>query len=155
MSKIFCDIGEVPKGHKRGSMIECAKMGKICYYGEKKVDSRLIEELLRKKVKLKESTNTEYAKYPIDKQIRLKISSVKGEIRKLTRDMEGLKEDKKKKVKVLLTEAENKLKKLQRELDVAEKKLKKSSKRTTKRKSKRNTKKSSKKKSKRHSKKHL
>ena len=42
MSKIFCDVGEVPKGKKRGNMKECAELGKIKFWGEKKVDKKII-----------------------------------------------------------------------------------------------------------------
>ena len=44
MSNIYCDLGEVPKGKKRGSMKECAESGKISYWGEKKADKKTERE---------------------------------------------------------------------------------------------------------------
>ena len=41
MSKIYCGIGKVPKGSKRGSMKECVESGQIRYYGIKKIDPKL------------------------------------------------------------------------------------------------------------------
>lgn len=43
MSKIYCGINKIPKGHKRGNMKECAEKGQIRYYGIKKVDQKMVE----------------------------------------------------------------------------------------------------------------
>jgi hypothetical protein len=43
MSNIFCGIGKMPKGQKRGNMRECAEKGQIRYYGIKKIDPKTLE----------------------------------------------------------------------------------------------------------------
>jgi len=49
MSKIYCGIKDVPKGSKRGSMKECAELGKVSYYGIKKVDPKMVSLAQSKK----------------------------------------------------------------------------------------------------------
>lgn len=50
--KKYCGIGDPPKNHKRGSMVDCAKSGQIRYYGIKKIDKKTLEgaKLERKSV---------------------------------------------------------------------------------------------------------
>jgi len=43
MTDIYCGIGKVPTGLRRGTMKECATKGQIRYYGVKKIDGRLLE----------------------------------------------------------------------------------------------------------------
>lgn len=46
MSKdIFCGVGKIPKGSKLGSMKQCADKKQIRYWGEKKVDARILESI--------------------------------------------------------------------------------------------------------------
>jgi len=40
--KIYCGIDKVPKGFKLGSMQECFNLGKINYWGLKKVDNKIL-----------------------------------------------------------------------------------------------------------------
>lgn len=43
MSKPYCGVSNIPKGHKRGTMKECAQIGQVRYYGLKKIDPRTLE----------------------------------------------------------------------------------------------------------------
>ena len=45
MSKIYCGIGQIPKGSRLGSMKECADKNQVKYYGIKKIDPKLVETI--------------------------------------------------------------------------------------------------------------
>ncbi len=48
--KIYCGIEKpIPNGYRLGSMEECLNVGKVNYYGVKKIDSKLIETKNKKK----------------------------------------------------------------------------------------------------------
>ena len=118
MSKIFCDVGEVPKGKKRGSMKECAELGKIKYWGEKKVDKKIIESVVDKKKKGSKNMEKE-----LD-AMKIKFASMKGKIKRLTREIEA--EQDKKELKRKLTEKshlEKELKNLQEKMVVLKEKI--------------------------------
>lgn len=89
MPKIYCNIGDIPKGHKRGSMKECAEKKQIKYYGEKKVDRKIIISILDKK-KSKKNPQKE-----LD-DIKVNLASMVGKIKNITRKIEN-EDDKKKK----------------------------------------------------------
>lgn len=38
----YCGIKKVPKGRKRGTMAECAELGKVMYYGVEKIDPAIL-----------------------------------------------------------------------------------------------------------------
>lgn len=94
MSNIFCGIGEIPYGKKRGSMIQCAKSGQIRYYGIEKVDPKIIEFTLEKKLK---SSNVDRIQKMIEKTT-MKIVGLIGRLKRFKRMLNGSKtsEDKKK-----------------------------------------------------------
>jgi hypothetical protein len=50
MSSVYCGIGDVPKGYKRGNMTECVEKGQIRYYGIKKIDTRTLETAKNKEL---------------------------------------------------------------------------------------------------------
>ena len=50
MTEPYCGIGDVPKGHKRGTMRECAEKKQIRYYGIKKIDSKTLDLSKKKNV---------------------------------------------------------------------------------------------------------
>ena len=43
--KIYCGAGDIPSGHRRGTMQECIEKNQIRYYGVKKIDSRILSKL--------------------------------------------------------------------------------------------------------------
>ena len=49
--KIYCGIGNTPKGYRLGSMVECLENKKVNLYGLYKIDSKLIKEKLAEKKK--------------------------------------------------------------------------------------------------------
>lgn len=49
MSNIYCGVDKVPNGKKRGTMKECAELGQIRYYGQKKIDPRTLAAAKSKK----------------------------------------------------------------------------------------------------------
>jgi len=93
-SKIFCDVGEIPKGKKRGSMVECAEKGQIKYYGEKKVDKKIIESMAKRKTGSKRGN----AEAQIE-NIKIKLAGISGKIKAITRKIDN--EDDKKTIKQL------------------------------------------------------
>jgi hypothetical protein len=56
MSEIFCGIGKIPKGKRRGTMMECAQKKQIKLFGLYKIDPKILEEV--DKVKLNEKTRS-------------------------------------------------------------------------------------------------
>lgn len=72
MANIFCGIGNVPKGSRRGGMKECLEKKQVRYWGSKKIDPRTMEGHLRKDV-IKETRN----------QLILQHVSAKGSISRL------------------------------------------------------------------------
>jgi len=38
----YCGIKKIPKGRKRGTMAECAELGKVMYYGVEKIDPAVL-----------------------------------------------------------------------------------------------------------------
>ena len=51
MSKINCGIHKLKKGERRGTMKECAEKGQVRYYGLKKIDSRVLDNVKNSKTK--------------------------------------------------------------------------------------------------------
>lgn len=160
MSKIFCDVGEVPKNKKRGSMKECAELGQIKYWGEKKADSKMISLVTDKKKKKKSLSdlNKEYVK------LTTKLAGIVGKISRIKKDLPYEKDEKKAKkmekdkkelekevdkIRDLLIPLKEKINKAQKAKDEEKKKSKKSSKKMSR------TKRTSKKHFKNHSKKTL
>ena len=93
-ANIYCDVGDVPKGKKRGSMKQCAEKGQIKYYGEKKVDKKIIDSMLNKKSS-KKSGNSEAQ---LD-NLKLKLVGMMGKVKNLARKIDN--EDDNKEVKKL------------------------------------------------------
>jgi hypothetical protein len=77
MSKIYCGINKTPKGHKLGSMKECAEKGQIRYYGLKKVDPKLLA-LSKETKKKKESREA----------VILKMVTLRGRIKGINKKLE-------------------------------------------------------------------
>ena len=76
MSKINCGIGNLKKNQKRGSMKQCSDKGQIRYYGLKKVDKRIIDNLKKDK-KMKISRGDILKKLTV---LRVKIKNNKSKI---------------------------------------------------------------------------
>jgi len=89
MSKIFCGIGEIPKGKRRGTMQECVDAKQIRYYGEKKITSQLLKKAVDSKTKtvlkksdIKKEQKNEQLEYKEYKQkLMLKYMEVSGKIK--------------------------------------------------------------------------
>lgn len=102
MSKFYCGIKDkVPKGKVRGSMKECAENGNICYYGIKKIDSKLVEARRSRKNRA-----------PTENQLVKQWGTLAGKITKLKKNIPYEKDKKRKK------EMKETLKKLTAELNV-------------------------------------
>lgn len=78
---------EVPKGMRRASMIEAKEHGQISYWGVMKVDNRVLN-MDTKKHKITQKQMT---------AIRIKQVRMRGTIKRLTRELRGEKDEKKKK----------------------------------------------------------
>jgi hypothetical protein len=89
MSEIFCGIGKIPKGARRGSMKECIEKGQVRLYGLKKIDPRLIEGTKQEKKKSKKAEQNKT-------QIFAEISKFKVRIKKLNEKLKIEKSDTKK-----------------------------------------------------------
>jgi hypothetical protein len=155
MSKIFCDLGDVPKNKKRGSMKECAELGQAKYWGEKKMDQKLIELVVDRKQNKKKGSSTKSMEKEMD-ALKIKFAGLKGKIKRLTRELE-IEEDKKeiKKKKAEKKDFEKEILKIKEKMIKLKNKMDEDteSKKGSKKKSLSRTKKNSKKKSKKNSKK--
>lgn len=69
-SNIYCGAKKVPKKKRYGSMTECIDKKKVCLYGLKKIDSRLIQTI----DKQKESKKKLYGKYGKLMGLRTRLS---------------------------------------------------------------------------------
>lgn len=101
ITKPYCGIGKIPKGKHRGSMVECAELGKISYYGIKKIDARLLENCQQQKANSKDNSLQNLR----NKQANL-IGKIKGLARKF-KEEDNITE--KKKLKTLAEKANNEL----------------------------------------------
>lgn len=118
MSNIFCGIGKIPKNKKRGSMKECAEAGQIRYYGIKKIDQKIIEDVERNK-KLKKAGSGQ-----VD-NLRISLMGIMGKIKKLKGKIQTSKDKGEKTIlEKELDELENKKKKLNLNIAKLEKKPK-------------------------------
>jgi hypothetical protein len=118
MSKIYCDIGDVPKGSTRGSMTQCAEKGQIKYYGAKKVDKKILDSVLDKK-NSKKGNN--------DKQLnalKIEMAGQIGKISKLKKELKDEDDDKKyKKLEKEITKQEKEFAKMKEKAIALKKKL--------------------------------
>jgi len=87
MNKIYCDVGEVPKGKRRGSMKECAELGQVRYYGEKKMDKKMVSVAVELK-NAKKNKSVGAAKQL--ENLKLKWSELQGKKNKLTREIKAI-----------------------------------------------------------------
>src|SRR5438105_1319796 len=81
MSNVYCGVGKMPKGQKRGTMRECAEKGQIRYYGIKKIDPKKIQ-LAKKKDIIPESRE----------KLILKMTTLRGTIKRNKGRYEGSKD---------------------------------------------------------------
>jgi len=76
---VYCGAKAVPKGKKRGSMVDCVKNSQIRYYGIKTVDNKLIEAHAKKKLgKTKEQ---------VIQGLKEQIAAMNGRKRRLLREL--------------------------------------------------------------------
>lgn len=78
--KIYCGVGDVPKGKRRGNMKECAEANQIRYFGINKVDSKLLDSVKKNKTQEKN-------KEKLREETMFKIVGLKGTISKLNREI--------------------------------------------------------------------
>lgn len=86
--KIYCGIGNTPKGYRLGSMVECLENKKVNLYGLYKIDSKLIKEKLAEKKK--ESKKDKPVK---EMDIRLTQAALKGKITAFNREVKTLEKE--------------------------------------------------------------
>lgn len=120
METPYCGSKTVPKNRRLGSMKECAELGKVNYYGVKKVDTRILNNIVPLK------------KLNLDKVRAVKIG-VDARLKKLNKDFVSVKDaEKKKTIKKEITKTEKELEKATKEYKdtfkkIEEKKANKSS----------------------------
>jgi thiamine pyrophosphokinase len=124
-SDIYCGAKKLPKNKRYGSMAECAEKGQVSYWGIKKIDSRVLENSKGQK------------KLSLDKARLAKIK-LDTRLKKLTKDLDSVKEkEKKQTIKKELEKTKKELVKATKDFKEAfnlaeEKKAKKTSKKTSK-----------------------
>ena len=80
---IYCGSKKVPKNKRLGSMIECAEKGQVSYWGLKKIDTRIIDNVKSKK------------KISLDKSRANKIK-LDARLKKMLKDLDSAKDKEKK-----------------------------------------------------------
>ena len=116
-------MGDVPKGRKRGTMKECAEKNQIRYYGLKKIDSKILDSMKKKK----SAANSE-------KELRALNIKLTGKVQRLLKDLKREKDTDKKdamkdKARIVykeLKDVQEKIKKLSKKSKKKSKKIKKS-----------------------------
>ena len=81
-SKIYCGIGDVPKGMKKGTMKECMEMGQVRLYGLYKIDSKMISK--KSKVSAKEKKMTKNEVKAIVFKFKGRITRIEEELKEAT-----------------------------------------------------------------------
>ncbi len=132
---IYCGAKKVPKNKKLGSMVECAEKGQVMYWGVKKIDNRVLENVQGQK------------KVSLDKARTNKIK-LDTRLKKMVKDLENAKDkEKKQTLKKNIEKTKKELEKATKEFKEAfkisedKKASKKLTKKTTKKTSKSGTKK--------------
>jgi len=123
MADSYCSVGDVPKGRKRGTMKECAEKNQIRYYGLKKIDSKILDSMKKKK----SAANSE-------KELRALNIKLTGKVQRLLKDLKREKDTDKKdamkdKARIVykeLKDVQEKIKKLSKKSKKKSKKIKKS-----------------------------
>jgi small-conductance mechanosensitive channel len=119
MSDIYCGYRDVPKNKRRGSMRECAEAGKISYYGVKKIDSKTLEVAKTKKT----------SKKNMAEKMKIKLITVKAEIKGMKNKQKTIKDPKKKKeADQIIDKKQKEFDKLLKEFENYEKEMKKTKK---------------------------
>ncbi len=134
-SDIYCGSKKLPKNKKMGSMKECAEKGQVTYWGIKKIDSRILENMQGQK------------KMSLDKARMQKIK-LDTRLKKLTKDLDATKEkEKKQTIKKQMEKTKKELEKATKDFKEAFRlaEEKKASKKSTKKTTKKTTKKATKK----------
>jgi paraquat-inducible protein B len=132
---IYCGAKKVPKNKRIGSMVECAEKGQVMYWGLKKIDNRVMENVQSQK------------KVSLDKARTNKIK-LDTRLKKMLKDLENAKDkEKKQTLKKDIEKTKKELEKATKEFKEAFKlsEEKKASKNSSKKETKKSTKKSTKK----------
>lgn len=79
MNRPYCGIGNVPKGKRRGNMIDCLKANQVRFFGINKIPQRLIDKL-QESNKNKSSAEDAF----------IKLSSLRGKRSKLKRELKHM-----------------------------------------------------------------
>ena len=88
MSKIYCGIGKVPKGHRIGTMVECLEKGKVNLYGLHKIDPKLVKEKLNSKKKGSKKDKTLK-----ESEVRLFQAGLRGRVTALNNELKMLEKE--------------------------------------------------------------
>jgi len=84
MSNVYCGVGKIPKNTKLGTAKECIEKGQARLYGLKKIEKKLIDEIL--KIKKKQPSRMKLAR---------QLGTARGMVRKLKKIIEYEKDKKK------------------------------------------------------------
>jgi hypothetical protein len=95
-SKIYCGIGEVPKGMKKGTMKECMELGQVRLYGLYKIDSKIVSKKSKPSAKEKKMTKNE---------VKALVFKFKGRITRIEEEIKNAKPKEKTQLEKDLKEA--------------------------------------------------
>ena len=112
---IFCGVGKVPSGKRRGTMKECFEKKQVRYWGVKKIDSRILSD---------------YNKSDAIAETKLKLvvdaAKIKGRLKRLERQMkiDDISKTEMESLKKQIKQHKDKLVKMQKQLDIINAKAK-------------------------------
>ena len=75
---IFCGVGKVPSGKRRGTMLECFEKKQVRYWGVKKIDSRILNNYNKSDAIAETKT-----------KLLLDAAKISGRIKRLQRELEN------------------------------------------------------------------
>ena len=112
---IFCGVGKVPSGKRRGTMKECFEKKQVRYWGVKKIDSRILSD---------------YNKSDAIAETKVKLvvdaAKIKGRLKRLERQMkiDDISKTEMESLKKQIKQHKDKLVKMQKQLDIINAKAK-------------------------------
>ena len=122
-NNVYCNVGDVPKKKKRGSMKECAEKGQIYYWGQYKADKKMVELSMDRK---KGSKNTVSSLEKEKSKIRSDYMGVRGKLNKINKDIPYIQDKTELKDKKKEKESVEKIAiKMQNEMNKIDEKIKK------------------------------
>ena len=88
-AKPYCKVGIIPKGYRKGSMMECANLGKIGLWGEHKADKIAVQKAILFLSRLNEGQKKKIKEHKMD-ELKINFARLNGKLKKLMREKDDI-----------------------------------------------------------------